>query len=853
MPKLSKLHTALLVAGCSMTAFSNIPYAEQQAEAQNVKQAEQSKEDDGFEIILVSAQKRDQALKEVPSSIEVLNGDLIEDIGVDNGFDLVKYLPGFSLDDSSEIRTTTLKTRGIGTFTNSIGLQSSNLIVIDGEVLPRQSMLNLPVSDVERVEAMRGPQGTLFGQNTSTGLIHYVTKKPQLDELSGKVRADFSEYNGRDVSGTLNIPLSDSWAVRFNAQYSDIDGWIDNIMPGEEDYDIGAQTTKVGRAQLLYDPGESFNVLVRAEYSETDNNCCSMTSFGETNLNYGPKPVIHVKDDGTIEGTTYNRIDPSETFEEHGGPVTSRHSEANYGRTENLGFSIAADYYISDAITLTYNGSYRDFDLYNSSGFFTLKFPLEREAFGGNESVEVQQHELRLSSFNNEKFDWVVGLFYHDNKGQRSEVRDGCMGGPYRGLVENGVLSGCYSGKSTNEFLAHYAETGEDDRSLLTPQRLLSGGDFTTDFENVAIFGQLEYQFTDKLDATLGFRYLHEKGEATFARTDLNTPQNGVGMETYQQVLEMSQSDPSLIKNQTDPTKFSDSDTAFIYKAVLGYDFTDDIRGYVNYSTGYKGASYFVTTNTNPADAEYFPTAPEKSSNFELGLRSSFFDNNVLLNLTYFDMSVEDYQVRAFRVIDEDNGETFAGYVNANEARSTGFEADLIYKITKNLKWQVSYAQFDARYEDFDDTPISCPGPDRDGGLLADRCSTAPSGLQTFDQTGLSFPNNAEEQFLSTINYNIPLGKGDWFSNISAVWRYNGAHTKSINELALGENANPSSSIWDLYYNIGKGDVKVGFYVKNLFDKSYTTRKRTTLDGFGEGFYPRDWSRYVGVNVQYTF
>lgn len=129
---------------------------------------------------MVSAQKREQALKEVPVSIEVIQGDLLERYNVQDGFDLIKYLPGFGIDDSTEIRTTTLKTRGIGTFTNSIGLHSSNLVVIDGEVLPRQSMLNLSVSDLQRVEALRGPQGTLFGQNTSTGLLHYVTKKPNL-------------------------------------------------------------------------------------------------------------------------------------------------------------------------------------------------------------------------------------------------------------------------------------------------------------------------------------------------------------------------------------------------------------------------------------------------------------------------------------------------------------------------------------------------------------------------------------------------------------------------------------------------------------------------------------------------
>ena len=847
MPKFSKLHKAILLAGCSFSVLSSNLYAEEIASTQ--KQAESTKD---IEVIMVTAQKREQALKDVPVSIEVLDGDLVEQLGVTNGFDLVKYLPGFGVDDSSEIRTTTLKSRGIGTFTNSIGLQSSNLIVIDGEVLPRQSMLNLSIADIQRVEALRGPQGTLFGQNTSTGLIHYITKKPNLEQLSGTVRTEFTQDDGKKVSGNINVPISDNWAFRLNAQYSEVDGWIENTMPGHEDYKIGEEDDSGVRGQLLFDNGDDLNVLFRLEYSESNSNCCAFTDIGPVNLDYGPRPVVNVTQDGTIEATTYNNINPASSFDVAGHPITARNPEANYGKTENFGFSVSADKILENDMTVSYIGSYRDFDLYNSSGFFALNFPLERDAFGGNESVTVNQQELRLSSFGNDKLDWVVGLFYHDTDGQRSEIRDGCIAGRI-GFIQYGNLAGCYARNSTNAFLA--ANEGKNiadaDLSTLVPSRLLSGGDFTTHFENIAFFGQLEYQITDDFDATFGFRALHEKGEATFARTDLNTPTTGIGMESYAEVLALSANDPSLISNQTLPTKFSDSDSAFIYKAVLGYDFTQSIRGYVNYSTGYKGASYFVTTNTNPNDAANFPTEPEHSTNFEIGLRTGFFDNDLLFNITYFDMSVEDYQVRATRVIDEENNIIFAGYVNAKEARSTGIEADMLVDITDNLRWQGSYAYFDARYEDFADTPINCPGGD--GAALADRCTTDVNGNQFFDQTGLSFPNNAEQQFLSTLSYSFDVANTGWKSNINTIWRYNGAHTQSINELAFGETANPSSSVWDLYLNFNKDNLRFSLFAKNVFDKPYTTRQNINAEGFGSAFYPRDWNRFIGGSVEYSF
>ncbi|MBR9912753.1 MAG: TonB-dependent receptor [Gammaproteobacteria bacterium] len=841
MKRSTNLNKILLLGCCSVSVLMGNAYAEDGEDKKARSKV--------LEEVVVTAQKREQSLQDVPTSMKVMSGDEFEANKITDGFDLIKYLPGFGLDDNREIRTTTLKTRGIGTFTNSIGLQSSNLVVIDGEVLPRQSMLNLAVSDVERVEALRGPQGTLFGQNTSTGLIHYVTKRPTIGKFNGKVRAEVSEYSGRDLSATVNLPIDDQWAVRLNAQWGEEDGWIDNTMPGEEDYDIG-QDEKWGlRGQVLFDNGSNFDALLRAEYSERDTNCCSQTVIGPINVNFGPSPIIHVQDDGTIVGSTYNTINPESTFDTHGGPVTARNRSGNYGSTENTGLSLELNYDLGGNKQVTYIGSYRDYELLNSSTFFNLNFPIEREAFGGNESVEIIQQEVRLSSFGNDKLDWVVGLFYHDTKGQRSEVRDGCIAGN-RGFIENGMMVGCYSGASTNNFLNLYRGTNiaDADTSILVPQRLLNGGDFTTNFENIAIFGQLEYQITDRLDATLGFRALKEKGSATFDRTDLRTPADGVGMDTFADVLALAENDPSLFINRTEPTKFSDSDTDAIYKAVLGYDFTDAVRGYVSYSTGYKGSSYFVTSNTNPDEVENFPTLPEQSSNFEIGLRTRLLDDQLLFNVTWFDMVVEDYQTRAFRVLDEANGISFAGYVNADEARSTGFEMDFDLKVTENLSVQGSYANFNATYEDFANAPISCPG-----GALQSRCSVDPVLGNVFDQSGLSFENNAEEQFLGTIMYDTDIGASGWDGNIRAVWRYNGEHTQSINELAQGLEANPSHGIWDLYFGLGNDQLRFNLFVKNVFDKPYTTSQRTDSLGNGFAFFPRDWTRYVGGSVQYSF
>ena len=800
-----------------------------------------------LEEVIVTAQKREQSLKDVPVSIEVLSGDFIESLAVANGFDLLQYLPGFGVDDNTEIRTQTLKTRGIGTFTNSIGLQSSNLIAIDGEILPRQSMLNIGVDDTERVEALRGPQGTLFGQNTSTGLIHYVTKKPSLEGVSGRVKAQFTQDSGREVSGVLNLPINDKWATRFNAKYSEIDGWIRNTQPGEEDNDIGADENFGLRAQALYDSGEKLDAVFRIDYSERETNCCSFTRIGNINPNFGP-PAILIGDDGVGRPSRFNLIDPEPNFDTFGAPATSRNAEANFGEIDNLGISTEVNYAISDNLNLSYNGSYRDFELRNSSSFFTVNFPVERSAFGGTEGVEVIQQEVRLTSSGNERLNWVVGLFYHDTDGERTETRDGCIAGR-GGIIEGGALVGCVSPQSRNAFF----NSGGTDRSILDPDRLLIRGNFTTEFENTAVFGQLDYNITDRLQATLGGRFLRESSGATFDRLNLGIPDTGTGLESFDEVLALSANDPSLVTGGTPLTEASNSDTDFTYKAVLGYDFTDNVRGYTSYSTGYKGASYFVTTNTNPDEAANFPVDPEQSTNFEIGLRTKLFNNRLLFNATYFDLSVEDYQIRGFILADAESGQVRAEFVNADEVRSTGVELDFIYQLSESIKLTGSYANFDANFEDFADAPANCPLVGGVvGGTLVDRCSTLGGrNRQVIDLTGLPIPNNSEEQFVGTVQYATDLF--GWDSRFTALWRYNDEATRNTNEIAFNGSSNPSNGIWDLTMGFSKDNIRVNVFVKNLLDKEYSTRQNLNAFGFGSAFFPRDFERYVGGSVQYQF
>ncbi len=757
-----------------------------------------------------------------------------------------KYLPVFGVGNDNEIRPTSLRTRGLSQFANAIGLRSSNLIVVDGEVLPRQSMKNLSIADVIRVEAWRGPQGTSFGQNASAGVIQYETRRPEIGEFLTRVSVQTSQYNDFETKLALAMPLGERWAARLNAQRRDAEGWIRNVFPGGDD--VGAESAQGLRGQLLFDSDENYSFLFRMDYSEGASNCCGSV-VEEVDFDFGPNPVVRI-DDGVVSASSYNKIDPEPSFQDYGYLVTSKNTAASYQYFENTGFSAELNYTFENGIPLNYLASYRDYEVHSNLASSPFKFPLERESRAGTEGVAVIQQELSLSSIGDKVLSWVVGVFFHGMSGSRSEITDACVGGAgasAHGLIEDGQLVGCVTRDSALAFIDDYELNGREDRSLLRADRNLSSAYFTSDFMNTAIYGQFGYQVTPRLSATFGLRALYEKGAASFASLWLRPPEDGTGLESFAEVSDMASEDWSLIRRDLLSAEFSDANSSFVYKSVLGYHFSDGVRAYVNYSTGYKGPSFHVTSNTNVDEVVAFPTRPEISTNFEMGLKTALFADRVLFDITYFDMAIEDYQVQA-QLLAGDSNAAFGGYTNAEEVRSRGIEADMVYKFTDRVKLIGSYAQLDAAYESFAGVGLACPA-----GNLQNRCSVE-NGKHVFDQTGLPLANNSEEQLQMTINYKKELGHSGWNADVRSVWRYESEKTPNTSLLALKAAPNPAFSVWDLYLGLGNAKLRFNLFLKNLLDERFTTNKGVSSDGARVAYgYSRDYQRYLGGSASYIF
>ena len=220
--------------------------------------------------MVVTAQKREEAAQDVPISVTSLDEQLLQDTGVRDIKDMQVLVPGLTVTSTQNEAITTARIRGIGTVGDNVGLESSVGVVIDGVYRPRNSVGFGDLGQLERIEVLKGPQGTVFGKNTSAGVINVVTRRPSYSQ-SAEGEITVGNYGALGVSGSYNDAFSVFAAKRKR------DGWMDVVTgPGprteDEDYDQNFHTL---RGKLLFEPSDSLEILLSADYTSREENCCT--------------------------------------------------------------------------------------------------------------------------------------------------------------------------------------------------------------------------------------------------------------------------------------------------------------------------------------------------------------------------------------------------------------------------------------------------------------------------------------------------------------------------------------------------------------------------------------------------
>lgn len=538
-----------------------------------------------LEEVVVTAQRREQRILDIPFSISAISGDTLDQKGITGVDDLAAYTPALTFGASASSRGEGLQIRGIGTTNFADGIEGAVGTVIDGVVVGRQSAALNDLFDIERIEVLRGPQGTLFGKNTSAGLINIITKKPT-QESEFIARASYGTFDTAKLNAVISGAIADDKLLgRLSVYTQSRDGTVDQVNPNLDQSELNDKQETALRAKLLFDVNSDLEIYMIGEYSQEDQDCCVWTERVLSDPNspsdlYGLNNFQVSALSGLLQAGPENRkVAPS--------------SPAGQESTSGA-FSVQVDYSLSDKASLRSISAWRKFDTeeYNDPD----GTPLAIFDYAGTESDVTQlSQEIQLLMTPMDDLEFVVGALFFDQ-----------------------------SIDSSSRFAGTLA---------YSPELIETFSDQTTDIRNIGLFGQVTYQFSDRWALTGGTRIVREDIDITFKRNAgaYTFPVSDPTSEPF--VLRL----PGPLGVDAQLTA-KESDTAYTGMVSLQYFINDATTAYGTISNGYKGRGLAV----NAKDVTILE--PEVPVNVEAGIRSRFFDRRVFTSLSLFRTHYQDFQ-----------------------------------------------------------------------------------------------------------------------------------------------------------------------------------------------------------------
>ena len=595
--------------------------------------------------VTVTAQKRAQDIQDVPISISAYGAEFIEESGVETLTDIALYSPNFSISQSSQKTNQRIIIRGVGSVGNN-AIEPSVGVFIDGVYYPRSGSVVGNLIDLEAVEVLRGPQGTLFGRNTPMGALNIRTKSASRDGLESSLDLGFGSYDAFTLGGSVSAPINDAVAFRLSGKYNERGGFGDNLFTGEE---FGAQDDFNLRGKLDFDFAPNFNVVVSADYGEVNSDGTTIEFLNGTE---SPQFLGTI---GALFGPDATNLVTSDPFD-HDIYQDHRDTLAD----EQWGLSVDAEYELGSGHTIKSITSYRewDADVFESA----LRLPAQLFPRKTTYATETFSQEFQLLSPEGETFEYVAGLFFYDESYYIDQDFD--FGAQFcipvvAGLAGLPAAQGC----------------------AVAPQIDVSDSEFNQDLQSVAAYGQGTWHVNDAWSLTLGGRYTTDDKTGDFTNA-INNP--------FVVALSIRAPDSQL---GLDAGDYGDTD-AFTFFANASYFPADDIMLFGTVSSGFKSGG-FNSEGVFPAlTREQRGFGPETTTNYELGIKSQLFDNTLQLNATLFRMDIEDFQDRAF------DGISFITR-NAGELRQQGLETDFVWAPLDQLTFTGGLSYLDSEFQDY--------------------------------------------------------------------------------------------------------------------------------------------------------
>ena len=579
--------------------------------------------------IIVTATRRSQALSDVPLAVSAVTADTLKNSGASDIRQLNQVSPSLLVSStSSEAGAGVARIRGVGTVGDNAGLESSVAVFIDGVYRNRSGVGLTELGAIDRIEVLRGPQGTLFGRNASAGLIHVITAKPKFED-EGTAELTYGNYDyWRGVVG-LTGPITDTIAFRLDGVYTKRDGYLKDVVSGR---DLNNRDRWLARGQLLFEPSDDLSVRLIGDYSSRNEECCAGMYLPTRNVARAPDGSL-VFSPSTIAGLerALGAIINEDTYSRRTAITPGR---SYRGDVKDWGLSGEVNYDLG-GVQLTSITSYRDWKYTRGqdADFNNLDILVRDDDGSANQRFQTFTQELRLQGEAFEgKLDWLVGGYFANEK---LTLNDNLSYGSQFGLYATCQLAGSLGGLSpaSPSCLSPAVRGGLD--SGLSPlgaagPLVVQGLDriallhdagirdhYRQNSRNFAFFTHNVFKVTDRLSVTLGARYTHERKtlDARFANDAVLNSVCGTNDATFAGIRDNVLLPASLRQlaggiislscvNPPVPGGAFAQDGArikegkFTYTGVLSYKPIDDLLVYASYSKGYKAGGFNLDRNS---------------------------------------------------------------------------------------------------------------------------------------------------------------------------------------------------------------------------------------------------------------
>jgi iron complex outermembrane receptor protein len=726
------------------------------------------------ETVVVSARRRSEDEQNVPISLTAITGDTLAANRITNALNLDTLVPSLQV-LSFNARNTNVSIRGLG---SNIGLANDGIeggvgIYVDGVLYPRPAESTFDLPDIATIEVLRGPQGTLYGKNTTSGAINITTQLPSATPTA-KASFSYGDFAYKNFNGTVSGPITDDGTLlgSLTAFDTDRDGFIHNITTDRKSHDFHDYGF---RAQALWQPTSDFTLRIIADYNKQHENCCITILSGvvTTLANGQPLPRNFYQ---RSAAAVYTPV-PIDPF----ARVTDANSEY-HEIMEQGGISAQADWQFGGGYSLTSITAWRFWNWNpDNDGDITRLSVLTRARQADQETSFSQ--ELRIASPTDSTFEYSAGLYYfwEDDKGfgLQSYGQDAPIwilgaNNPTNQLALNGVSIVSRSDPRINSFAA---------------------------------YGQATWHITPDLDLIGGVRYTYEEKSGTFSQIVRGGPDLSTLPPAQAAVIQATRAAVGLVPIAPYRATENKGEPSGLVTAV--YKFDDTLSGYATFSHGAKSGGLNLT-NVPPAIPK--TVEPEYEDNYEIGFKSVWFDHRLVLNADAFWDNDTNYQAT---IVDSSTG--IVNYIaNIPSVRSRGFEADLRAEPIDGLSTYLSGAYTDAIYDKYPGAP--CPIENYTvspaGKLVQTICNLSGKPLPAVSKWGLS-AGSEYDHALSDIG--IPGFEGYVGGDVS----YHTSYFSSADDSIYGRVPSAAVTNFRLGVRTEDGHWDASVWALNAFDTHY--------------------------------